>query len=260
MAYTSSFLLRQEACPKCREKGNDVSGDNLAVYSDNHAFCFRCGYFRPGNGDGVFHSNEHVTPPKHKGDKTSLPCYLPDDCCTDYTTQELEWIGQYGLDRNTLLKNNVLHSDKGIRFNRRGVLNYAKNILIFPVFDDGLLGYQARTFSSDVPKWIGKGNFKNIFNILPGRSTLILTEDIISAIKVNMVDHASMPVYGSTIKNRFERLYKLGYRDVIIWLDGDMHSKVVKEVIYAHGINTRIIFSDKDPKEYSLKEIKEWLK
>ena len=35
--------MKRVACPKCREKGNDTSGDNLVVYHD-HAHCYACGY------------------------------------------------------------------------------------------------------------------------------------------------------------------------------------------------------------------------
>lgn len=227
----NSYLVKQERCPKCAENGWDVPGDNLAVYSDGHKYCFGCGYYRSGD---VSYISNPSPPLESKG------VYLPGECSTDYTMDELNWVSSYELTANDLLKYNVLHCEKG---------------LLFPVFDDGLLGYQIRTFKEGLPKWYGRGNFRDIFNILPGKKTLVLTEDIVSSIKVNMAGHASMPVYGSTVKNRFERLYKLGYRDVIIWLDPDMHTKVIKEVRWAHGINTRIIFSDKDPKEYSTKEI-----
>jgi len=39
-----SEFVRHEACPNCRDKGFDSKGDNLARYSDNHAWCFRCSY------------------------------------------------------------------------------------------------------------------------------------------------------------------------------------------------------------------------
>jgi twinkle protein len=37
-------VASKEACPACREKGADNSGDNLARYSDGGAYCFACGY------------------------------------------------------------------------------------------------------------------------------------------------------------------------------------------------------------------------
>ncbi len=34
-------------CPKCRERGNDSSGDNLVLYTDGGSHCHACGYTRP---------------------------------------------------------------------------------------------------------------------------------------------------------------------------------------------------------------------
>ncbi len=36
-----------DACPSCREKGNDSKGDNLTLYDDDHGYCFACGYYTP---------------------------------------------------------------------------------------------------------------------------------------------------------------------------------------------------------------------
>lgn len=43
-------FLRKEPCPRCREQGNDKSGDNLAIYSDGSYHCFsECGYTKPSD-------------------------------------------------------------------------------------------------------------------------------------------------------------------------------------------------------------------
>ena len=34
----------KQPCPKCREKGEDRTGDNLEVYPDGSAYCFACGH------------------------------------------------------------------------------------------------------------------------------------------------------------------------------------------------------------------------
>ena len=43
-------VVRKEACPKCRAKNQDNSGDNLVVYADSEnnesSHCFSCGYTR----------------------------------------------------------------------------------------------------------------------------------------------------------------------------------------------------------------------
>lgn len=39
--------ISKEPCPKCRSRGQDKSGDNLAVYDDGSKHCFACGYTKP---------------------------------------------------------------------------------------------------------------------------------------------------------------------------------------------------------------------
>lgn len=249
----NSIVLYTEPCPQCRRNGNDKSGDNLAVYSDGHKYCFNCGYYV--SGSSVYNARLRRN---DNSNKQPVKITLPEDCDTFYTQRELEWIRQYALTKTDLLKYNALHSDKGIRINYKGELKKIKDVLIFPVFGNGLEGYVARTF--DTPKVVSKGDMKNVFNILPGKLPLVLVEDIVSAIKVNKVGHATMPIYGSNIKNRFERLKMLGHKDLIIWLDPNMYSSMITQCRYAIGLNTHIIFSTKDPKEHTYEEIKDYLK
>lgn len=49
MTDEESYKIGDEPCPKCREMGNDRSGDNLAVYSDGHKFCFACKHYVKGD-------------------------------------------------------------------------------------------------------------------------------------------------------------------------------------------------------------------
>ena len=47
---TDSKLVKREQCPKCKERGADNSGDNLAVYDDGHKYCFACTYAEFSDG------------------------------------------------------------------------------------------------------------------------------------------------------------------------------------------------------------------
>ena len=49
MTNEESFVVSKEQCPKCADNGADNSHDNLAVYSDGHAYCFACKYYRKGD-------------------------------------------------------------------------------------------------------------------------------------------------------------------------------------------------------------------
>lgn len=49
----SGTVVRKEACPKCRAKGEDTSGDNLTIYRNKNgeesAHCWACGYTIPSS-------------------------------------------------------------------------------------------------------------------------------------------------------------------------------------------------------------------
>jgi twinkle protein len=44
---------RKEPCPKCREQGDDTSGDNLVRYTDGGAHCYACGHHEFANGEST---------------------------------------------------------------------------------------------------------------------------------------------------------------------------------------------------------------
>jgi len=52
-----SQVTHKEQCPKCASTGGDKHGDNLSVYDDGHAFCFKCNHFikggKMGNADPI---------------------------------------------------------------------------------------------------------------------------------------------------------------------------------------------------------------
>ena len=45
-ALKDSKVINREPCPKCRGKGEDRKGDNLAIYDDGHAYCYKCGFVK----------------------------------------------------------------------------------------------------------------------------------------------------------------------------------------------------------------------
>ena len=45
-----SKVIQREACPSCRAKGNDRSGDNLVCYEDGSKHCFACAHHEHADG------------------------------------------------------------------------------------------------------------------------------------------------------------------------------------------------------------------
>ena len=245
---SESYLIKQEQCPICIKEGRDFTGDNLAVYSDGHTWCYSGHGFVSGGSKLTQFINKQVKELPLKDILT-----LPIDCDILYPQKCIDWVGQYGLNQHDLLNNNVLWSETMQR-------------LIFPIYGDGgLIAWQGRWFGKeDAVKWWGRGDLKNTFNILGKGNKLVLVEDVLSAIKVSRVSQA-MPLYGNAIGiARFKRLYSLYGRrtTVLIWLDPDMRTHSLTELRRGLlcGLDVQVIFSDKDPKEEDMETIREKLK
>ena len=51
--HKDSKVIGKKPCPKCRTKGEDRKGDNLAVYDDGHDYCFKCGFLQFNKEEAV---------------------------------------------------------------------------------------------------------------------------------------------------------------------------------------------------------------
>lgn len=239
-------LLYTTQCPNCAKLGKDNSHDNLAVYSDGHSYCYSCKYTIYPSGYEKLKNNmqEEATT------LTTNNIYLPEDTDFWYPKKCITWITQYELTRINLLNNNISWSESEQR-------------LIFPIYGSAtLIAYQGRYFGTEnKPKWFGKGNLKDTFHILGKGKTIILVEDIVSAIKLSLMPNISaMPLFGCYVGyKRFERLYKLlePNSEVYVWLDPDKRQESILEAKLGRitGLSCGVIWSTKDPKEHSFKEI-----
>lgn len=267
--YENRFI-KNTACPKCREEGKDRHGDNLATYSDGSSYCWSCGFSYMGDSSLVRFLDKRIS----SVPKEYPRIVLPEDSSPVYPDRALKWINSYELTRIDLLNNGILWSDKESR-------------LIFPFWNEGeLLGWQGRYFGNDATKkkWYSRGKLDNIFHILfNGRvkqtppsplklgrvghamndaaRKIVLVEDIVSALKVSKVGIDAMPLFGVNIKLRWPYIRILGYTEAFIFLDPDMHPRIVKEsrVGCLNGITTHAVLSSKDPKEHTLEEIRTYL-
>jgi hypothetical protein len=226
-----SVLLYKTRCPQCAKKGNDKSADNLVSYSDGHQYCFSCGYFVGTNSIQRF--KHTLLEPK----KTEL--LLPEDVTHVIPEIPTKWLQKYDINPTS---STIMWSEE-------------KQWLIFLIYDkDTLIAYQARNFFGSGPKWISYGISNNLFHLvgIPG-SSIVLVEDLLSAFKVAKVLQ-TMPLFGSHIGlQRLARLKYLGVEDLYIWLDADKRSYALTSAKEAMslGIKTKVIYTEKDPKEYS---------
>ena len=235
MLSSDSHVIRKEPCPECRRIGNDRSGDNLAVYSDLHCYCFRCGY---SSGRKSFTRTEQ---------KPTSQIVLPSDVTTELPFEAKDWLKQYQLTRLDTNRNHIMWSDKWSR-------------IIFPYFNESeLLAWQGRYVGEDKSKakWFSQGKIHEIIHpIKVVARKAILVEDIVSAIKLSNYTGA-IPLFGSSLSTQQILRLKTVVNEVWLWLDPDVRNKSVK---FAHvcnllGLTAHVIFSDKDPKEHDHTDI-----
>lgn len=241
MLSSDSHVIRKEHCPECRKIGADRSGDNLAVYSDGHSYCYRCGY----------HSNRtRITNSTTKSIPSSI--ILPADVTTELPYEARQWLNKYELTRLDISRNHVMWSEKYSR-------------IVFPYFNEAeLLAWQGRYVGEDKTKtkWFSQGKIHEIVHPLQvNQRKAILVEDIVSAIKVSKICGA-IPIFGSSVSTKQILRLKSIVDEVWFWLDPDMRGKSLKlaHISNTLGLTAHTIFSDKDPKEHTIDFIADTLR
>lgn len=238
-----SRCLRHEQCPQCAERGQDISCDNLGIYEDGHSYCFSCGYYEPNKKLVIpeFHSLEE------KNSDNNTP---PSDTSVYIPPKALTFLKKYGISDEEIKANSIGYSP-------------SRHLLVFPLQE----AWVGRYFGDnpEYPKYVTYGIKRNLMHILPVVSRglterVVLVEDLLSAIKVGR-QCPSMPLFGSDItKTQLFRLSRY-YENIFIWLDPDKHQHSIKlgqraELFFK---TVTIVFSEKDPKDYSNEEIKKLL-
>lgn len=163
MEDDSSFI-RKEPCPECGSR------DNLARYSDGHAYCFGCDYFEPGDGS-------KAPPTSRKGNLmedaiTGTYHALPKRGITEETCRKFGY--QVGRDKHGTM------------------------VQVAPYYDaDGrLVGQKTRTADKEF-RFLGNSKEATLFgqNIWPaGGRRVVVTEGEIDAMSVSQIQSNKWPV------------------------------------------------------------------
>lgn len=242
----TSQLLYKTRCPECAKKGKDRSGDNLGVYSDGHSFCYSCGYANAASLEGKL---------KKRTKEVAVIPTLPEDIDFKLSHEAVAWLDKY-FERKDFPKCYWSRSERKLYF-------------LFPNGE-----YQYRYFGpkEEHPKWVGYGINENLLHIVVPKlstalqsntiSSLVLVEDIISAIKVGHIT-PTLCLFGSNISlKRLATLKQLGYNKIIIWLDWDKKEYAIdaSRLAQSIGFDTQVIHTKLDPKEYNYADIKECIR
>lgn len=232
-------------CPKCRERGADRSGDNLANWMDGSAHCFSCGYHVPPPFQLTFINKEEDKDDKEKA-------VLPRDFQRSHIpAAAIKWIIQYGLPWSYWKAHCGYSEEEG-----RLVITVGDPIK----FSQGRLIDQ----SLGKRKWKFYGDGHNYVEVIGATLSgeVVLVEDLISAHKVGQ--HVPcIPIFGTTIHDVVVAELQRLNRPVRLWLDADQYPLLPKKINRLQGLlrhPVRYIFTEKDPKECSMEQIKELTK
>ena len=234
-----SNFVKNTRCPRCASRGGDRSGNNLAIYDDEHEWCYACNYYKPGSIIEAYKAKSAAPRP------TTSNWFTPSNI---FNEQGMKWLKSFGLT-NKEIDDNFFWDNKG-----------------YCVFNADKF-QNARNFTGIGPKYMTRGNVRGNEVIFEHRGMVselllscVIVEDAISAIKVSRVCSA-VAIHNAVIP--LELILKLSrtYKNLFIWLDKDKSKEMLSEATKARPYfsNVRVVFSDQDPKCYNDIEIKEKL-
>lgn len=242
----------RQACPECRKRGRDRAGDNLAVYLDGHSYCFACHYYIPTP------SIEGLKKIAKEAMLVSTDSPIPDELYWPEDTAPLHeaiwakpgmsWLRKYGITDDEIIKHKMGWSVK-------------RMLLVQPVYEKGkMVLWQGRNFN-DGPKYLTCGMKNDILYLVgqPSRGVLIVTEDLISAIKVGR-EYQAAPLWGTNMSIGLIKKVASQFDTLGIWLDKGAIKEAVRIALRSSQyIPTFIIDSGLDPKEYTSEYIHEFV-
>lgn len=217
-------FLTHEPCPRCKSR------DNVGVYSDGHKWCFGCGWYKPATRT-ITNARPDAVPSVPSHDPTNLRLVgLPVDC--------IRYLKQYDLT------NEEIDANFGYEPERE--------LLVYQ-FPGGYSGRYMGTGKNPRYFFAGQKGYDKLLRYPPtddGRDTLVIVEDIVSAIKVGR-HAATLPLFGSTIALEALKTVSEPFKRVRIWLDSDKHRYALQMAPRASlvlGKDVRVIYTRLDPK------------
>jgi hypothetical protein len=238
-----------EACPKCTLAGRDRRGDNLARYGDASAHCFSCGYH--------IHPKYYVREVKEEHG-TENKAVLPSDFTREIPAACWKWLLQYGLPYSywkeftgysPAEERLVLTVGRPVRFS---IGRY--------IAGSGGKGTEANRQAPRKWRLYGEGHgyVEVLGRVDEGPGRIVLVEDIISWHKVAQVAPC-VCLFGTGVHNEAFKILNKHKMPVIIWLDADQRSLLAPKINRLQtflNVPVTWITTEKDPKGYSLEEIK----
>ena len=220
------------------------------------ARCYRCGLFGSYGGQ-LSKYGSYAKATRSMTTKIPRKLLLPKDFSSDISTMPAEVrakLNSYEIEQAEITKYNLGWSDQWNRF-------------IFPVWRDGLQGFQARYYGSnpEEPKYVTRyKDSGDLWVYLPCRNPLVLpvkgcvvVEDMLSGIRCAEYTNA-LVIFGVDMgTSALNYIAEQGHRKTLVFLDDD-NPKVKRKAIDIRdsltmvGQTATIYHSDCiDPKEHS---------
>lgn len=253
-----STFVKHQPCEHCGSR------DNSGLYSDGHSHCFGCGKHTPATTTDIFRRLKEGWQSQIESKVKGTLVLPPDDTAPFIGYRGLQWLNKYGIVESE--RDQFLWSDE-------------RQWLVYPIYSPKelaehgekiLVAWQARNFSQlrPKPKYITRGPVGDIYltinppsNAADTLITIVLVEDIISALRVGR-SWRTLPLFGSHISIKLLTMLCSRFKRLVVWLDADKAEEGLKAAHKASqlGFDTvQTMFTDKDPKEYTDKEILNYL-
>lgn len=236
-----------ESCPKCGSR------DNLARYDDGSAWCFGCHYYEKRNAEHFAPKSEELSKSDGHTNLSRISSAMVRDCSTEISARAVDYCGRFGIGVPELLK-------AGGRWYPR-----TESLVFFYNDKEGAICcIQGRSFSTNrqTSKYHNWGTPYNVIDINGTRgTTIVITEDKLSAIKVARVADA-FPALGTSFQvHKLVELKKRGYQRVVVWLDHDKwrESREIVDKAKWIGLSASSVLTEEDPKCYDEVCIKAYL-
>ena len=222
------------------------------------AFCFRCNasgwhaHAKPSLAERLEKRREAKSWEDHCRDR---PLQLPSGGSydtADWPQYAKVWLYKAGLSNEAILRTGIYYHPGMDR-------------VVLPVLDwEKVLYWQARGFDKDRPKYLNPKVDDKPVALFKGISTeIVVTEDLLSAIRVNGAGFSSACILGTNLSDsQATSLKKWG--GAYVWLDPDdagrKASRKITHQLEMMGFWVEEVKTRKDPKYYSDQEIREILK
>lgn len=261
-------IVKYEPCPNCRKEGRDRSGDNLARYADGGGFCFACrkryrrqrSYLESLESPHPGHDQDGL-PERSTVNASADEAVLPADFTREVPARAWKWLLQYGLPYS-YWRPHCGYSEKD---NRLLILAGTGAIGRYLGDDTGEKDATGQWVRKPPRKWWMYGKLHERLLVLgeapQQEGPIVLVEDVISWHKVAQV--ATCVWLGGTSISKKVLGYLQGQkRPVVLWLDADQRGVLAPKINRLQTFleaPVTFVSTEKDPKEYSVGEIKERL-